>query len=78
MAYSKRRKSYGDGSITPLKDKDGNVVPNAYVVQVSGTDKETGKRIRPTRTVYGTKADARMKRDELKRLVKAMIPRPLL
>lgn len=53
--------AYGDGTITPVKGK-----PKTWRVYVDfGTDPITGKRLRPSRVVHGSKADARKVRDEL-------------
>lgn len=58
----------GDGSISAVKDKSGNVVRNRWRVSLSlGTNPITGKPNRITRIVNGTKVDARRMRDELRR-----------
>lgn len=58
----------GDGSISAVKDKSGNVVRNRWRVSLSlGTNPITGKPNRITRIVNGTKVDARRIRDELRR-----------
>lgn len=58
----------GDGSISVVKDKSGNVVRNRWRVSLSfGTNPITGKPNRITRIVNGTKAEARRVRDELRR-----------
>lgn len=57
----------GDGSISVVKDKDGNVIRNRWRVSLSfGSNPFTGKPNRVTRIVNGTKADARRVRDELR------------
>lgn len=58
----------GDGSITPVKDKDGNVIKNRWRVCVcNGRDPITKKQKRAVRIVDGTKAEARRVRDKLVR-----------
>ena len=58
----------GDGSISPVKDKRGNVVRNRWRVSLSlGVNPITGKPNRITRIVNGTKVEARRQRDELRR-----------
>ena len=58
----------GDGSITQVKDKNGNPVRNKWRVCVCfGRDSETGKQNRVVRKVSGTKSDARAVRDQIKR-----------
>ena len=58
----------GDGSISAVKDKGGNVVRNRWRVRLSfGTNPITGKPNRITRIVNGTKVEARRVRDELRR-----------
>ncbi len=58
----------GDGSITQVKDRDGNPVRNKWRVCVCfGRDPETHKQNRVVRKVSGTKADARAVRDQIKR-----------
>ena len=58
----------GDGSISAVKDKSGNIVRNRWRVSLSlGTNPITGKPNRITRIVNGTKAEARRVRDELRR-----------
>ncbi len=58
----------GDGSITQVKDKNGNPVRNKWRVCVCfGRDPKTGKQNRVVRKVSGTKSDARAVRDQIKR-----------
>lgn len=58
----------GDGSISAVKDKNGNVMRNRWRVSLSfGTNPITGKSNRITRIVNGTKVEARRVRDELRR-----------
>lgn len=58
----------GDGSISAVKDKSGNVIRNRWRVSLSfGTNPITGKPNRITRIVNGTKVEARRMRDELRR-----------
>lgn len=58
----------GDGSISAVKDKCGNVVRNRWRVSLSfGVNPITGKPNRITRIVNGTKVEARRVRDELRR-----------
>ena len=50
----------GDGSISAVKDKSGNVVRNRWRMSLSlGTNPITGKPNRITRIVNGTKVEAR-------------------
>ena len=58
--------AYGEGTITQVK-KDGKPVRNCWRVTVPlGTDGR-GKRLRKTKVVHGSKADARKVRDDLLR-----------
>lgn len=58
----------GDGSISAVKDKDGNAIRNRWRVSLSfGTNPLTGKPNRVTRIVNGTKAEARHMRDDLRK-----------
>lgn len=58
----------GDGSISAVKDKSGNIVRNRWRVGLSfGVNPLTGKPNRVTKIVNGSKADARRVRDELRR-----------
>ncbi len=60
--------SYGDGSITELKKYGASFSPKKWRVRVyAGEDPATGKKRWASKTVRGTKADARKARDELKR-----------
>ena len=57
----------GDGGISRIKTRDGKVDRDRWRVTVCfGSDPSTGKRIRKTRLVTGTKADARAVRDAMK------------
>lgn len=59
--------AYGEGTITQVKGKDGKPVRNCWRVTVPlGTDGQ-GKRLRKTKVVHGSKADARKVRDALLR-----------
>lgn len=56
----------GDGSISAVKDKGGNVVRNRWRVSLSfDTNLITGKPNLITRIINETKAEARRVRDEL-------------
>lgn len=61
--------AYGDGGIQEVKRKDGSsYAPKKWRVCItSGVDPISGRRMRKTRTVRGSKADARRARDELRR-----------
>lgn len=59
----------GDGSIIEVKRKDGgSYSPKHWKIRLDlGCDPITGKRRVKSRTVEGTKTDARKKRDEMRR-----------
>ncbi len=59
----------GDGTITEIKDAEGkSFSPKKWRVTVcAGTDPITGKRQRVTKTVRGSKADAKSTRDQIRR-----------
>lgn len=57
----------GDGSIFPAKGKDGKQQRNVWRVRVSlGLDPQTGKYRTSTRTVHGSKTDARRELERMK------------
>lgn len=59
MARTKKRESYGSGSVTQIRKND-EVVPNAYRVCINlGTDPITGKRKKVQRVFHGSLTDAR-------------------
>ena len=56
----------GDGSITSVRNKKGEVIRNRWRVCVYlGKDPLTGRQIRVTRIVNGTKTDAKRVRNQL-------------
>ena len=56
----------GDGSIYQAKDKNGKPIPNCWRISVS-FGSSGGGRQRVQCTVHGTKAEAKKKRDEIRR-----------
>ncbi|MCD8316062.1 MAG: site-specific integrase [Eggerthellaceae bacterium] len=51
--------AYGEGTITQVKDKDGKPIKNKWKIEVyDGKDPITGRRLRRTRVVNGTKSQA--------------------
>ena len=59
--------TYGDGSITELKKGGASFSPKKWRVRVyAGEDPATGRKKWASKTVRGTKADARKARDQLK------------
>lgn len=57
----------GDGSITPARNKKGEVIKGRWRVALCfGRDPITGKQNRVVRIVNGTKADARKVRDQIR------------
>ena len=56
----------GDGSIKQAKDAQGKPIPNRWRICVSAGTDSKGKRVRIQRTVSGTKAEAKRKRDEIR------------